>query len=362
MTGLVFSRVSSGKQYRSASLTALCLGLLIGFGVVTTETGCVGALGTECTLTSDCIVGLHCVLGMCVMPCQADADCNTDNFSGICISAPLAEDDELRATGATEVNACHRPEKCGDANDGGMCMDGQICQDGRCWRECSAQEPCPTGSICAAGACHPETEVADGGSLPQSKVGEYCEINSDCMTMLCGMGGTCRKCLADGDCFSGATCLAGSCVGEGGYHGPDGTGGVSASSGWIGGGTGNYKDCYECTHVNTGAYWHQCDAERGACQANSICDAMLACSLNGLQSWPGGQTTKPPCTTNAEGAACTIECVDFYKNQDAQAATLYYQLDACVYCATCSTLCEDDTVSAMNYCNGICAAPEANCQ
>jgi hypothetical protein len=340
---------------------ALVLGLLAGFGFVGAGSGCGASLGTECTLTSDCPTGLYCVFGMCVNECNDTRDCNPLDTDAICVKIGREEVQSDDPMTPSQLNVCQKPKTCGEESDGGLCAEGQTCDEGRCWFSCKNDNDCPGSDKCKYGICIVFKEDAGvDGSVTNE--GKPCAINSDCTTNLCGLDGFCKACRATADCFAGASCLEGNCVGLDGFHDPDEPDSSSSSSGWSGG-DGIYTTCNECTHINTGAYWHQCITQMEACLEDATCVKLLACSLNGIEQ------SKAPCSTNIEGGNCTVKCTEEeYPYSSALSKERFYALDSCVYCQTCQSLCTDKNTAVSNpldaagYCSVICQQPGSSCQ
>lgn len=83
----------------------------------------------------------------------------------------------------------------------------------------------------------------------------------------------------------------------------------------------------------TGAYAKECKNETQACLANADCQKLATCSYD-------------KCPANGVGGCCTFQCIK--DNATPQAAqTLFFAMDNCVYCKTCTTLCAPD---AADYC------------
>lgn len=330
------------------------LGIVAGFGFVSTGTGCGAALGTDCTLTSDCDPNLYCVYGMCVKQCESSVDCNQLAMDAICVRIPGEDVESDDVQMQDPINLCQKPTACGENADGGTCGSGQTCAMGKCWVSCDDESDCPGSDYCKNGICLPNED--DAGATDDIKdEGKPCEINSDCATMLCGSKGFCRACRVSGDCFSGAFCFEGNCVGLNGYHG-EGPQNNSSSSGWPGN-DGVYTTCDECTHVNTGAYKHQCETKTLACLGDITgdCAKILNCSLN--------------CNTNTDGGDCTVACItETYPYSTTESKELFYALDSCVYCQTCKSLCTDpnsgpsNPLDAAGYCSVICQQPGSVCE
>lgn len=58
------------------------------------------------------------------------------------------------------------------------------------------------------------------------------------------------------------------------------------------------------------------------------------------------------CNANGEGGCCTLKCaMDLATPQASK--DKFLALDKCIYCETCTTLCEFDMVSAADYCKAI---------
>ncbi len=79
------------------------------------------------------------------------------------------------------------------------CRDGAQCLDGVCQPNCSASQPCPTGTQCdATGACAPYDGAAEGAA---------CNVDTECSTRLCLLGVCSKSCDHDSACAATQTCV-----------------------------------------------------------------------------------------------------------------------------------------------------------
>lgn len=115
------------------------------------------------------------------------------------------------------------------------------------------------------------------------------------------------------------------------------SGQTSSSSSSSGGGP--YTACSDCTNISTGAYEKECKTFADACNADADCSALFNCSFT-------------MCTTDAAGGCCTLKCATDLATPQA-AKDKFLALDKCVYCNTCTTICEFDMVSSSAYCKSI---------
>ncbi len=133
---------------------------------------------------------------------------------------------------------------------------------------------------------------------------------------------------------SGMTSSSSSSSGDTSSSSSSGGGSSSSSSGG-----GPYAACSDCTNISTGAYDKECKAQAAACNADPACAALFDCSFN-------------MCTTDAAGGCCTLKCATDLATPQAS-KDKFLALDKCVYCDTCTSLCEFDMVSASAYCKSI---------
>lgn len=338
-----FPNVST-RAIRGAQSLVLALGFILGLSLVSTSSGCGASLGTECTLTSDCGAGLYCVFGMCVQQCNTSIDCIELHENAICVKAEgqqIAFDSTI-----TTVNACHKPQRCGEPGAATTCDYGQVCRDNLCWRKCAGFDACPENEVCVQGACR-TGPVLEGGVDILASEGDYCEINSDCATSLCGLNSKCRKCRVRGDCFLGADCFSGKCVDlrekvneENADSAPNGN--VLGTQ---------YKTCDECIDKELGAYNNECLSLWDACRNDSACTGIANCMLDA-----NGNATKVQCALNMCGSDCTYKCVNAYSESESS-RQLFYALDNCVRCTICKDKCTNikfgGSANATAYCNAL---------
>lgn len=220
--------------------------------------------GAECTRSEDCTSG-DCVGGKCAAspektcgvgvpilcadgaPCTQDLDCTSDLCNGTC-AAPTAaaHEDGRRNAGETGIDCG------GSVRTDKPCPEGQKCKESAdCISTCNASGTCDAPGPTDQKQNNGETDVDCGGpNAPKCAVGKVCDTNDDCVLLACtskacviptatdetqnggesdvdcgGPGvsdGTttytpprckdAKKCVADGDCVTGACSPAGVCV------------------------------------------------------------------------------------------------------------------------------------------------------
>ncbi len=163
--------------------------------------------------------------------CLADDDCGDGQYcpvSRVCVRYPCFQTCEPVATGGGEGDECDTSGDCGESL---YCRDGSCRGDGSCgsasdcseygntWyhASCDGSARC-TGSLCAW----------DCGR-PKSRIGEACDITSDCVPgLFCSSDSTCHAmgtcddasdCNRDDNTYSRPTCTTGSPVGVCGSRG-----------------------------------------------------------------------------------------------------------------------------------------------
>ncbi len=167
---------------------------------------------------------------------------------------------------SVECNACTTDAQCGDGQSAGCWLGGSSGQPAYCAVDCTAGQPCPTGSSCVQDAGDQyKTCIPDGGSCGGGTGTVQCQ---PCATdATCGDGqtagcwlqgdsttpGYCAlDCTSSNSCPAGSTCTqdpndpyktcvptSGTCTGAGGGGGTGGFGGgggVGGSGGTSGGG------------------------------------------------------------------------------------------------------------------------------
>lgn len=198
------------RSFRSLALGSVCIGL---FGALFASGACVNqenertlelAVGTRCTLNSDCTEPNVCVFGVCHAQCNTSADCEHGERC-------------VKGDGAGG-NICQLGSEatCGTTAD---CVGAQVCGvDGKCRDGCKASDECLVGQICATGTCADQSEVdTTTGKLPESPdhvgEGQPCVYNTDCPDQLTCVESTCAfECNGDKDCSPGTTCVEHRCV------------------------------------------------------------------------------------------------------------------------------------------------------
>ncbi len=96
----------------------------------------------------------------------------------------------------------------------------------------------------------------------------------------------------------------------------------------------------------TGAYAKECKAETTACKADAACADLAKCSYDN-------------CVLDKAGGCCTRECAKTL-NTPAASQTKFYAMDNCIYCKTCTALCDVD-FDPMAYCAVIATGGESMC-
>lgn len=161
------------------------------------------AVGTRCTLNSDCTDPNVCVFGVCHAQCNTSADC---------------EHGERCVKGEDSGNVCQLTSEatCEATAD---CVGSQVCGvDGKCRDGCKAATDCLTGQVCAQGTCADQAEVdTTTGKLPEDPdhtgEGQPCVYNTDCPDQLTCVASTCAfECNGDKDCQAGTTCVEHRCT------------------------------------------------------------------------------------------------------------------------------------------------------
>ena len=128
---------------------AVTLGLVVGLAVGCSSSSTPPA-GKTCIVNSECNNPLACTFGKCHVACMETRDCP---LGARCLKAPggnvcqLDEEKRCPATGA-----CQQPLICAI--------------DLLCHNNCTnAATDCPTGQVCASGACAEPSEVGSDGKL-----------------------------------------------------------------------------------------------------------------------------------------------------------------------------------------------------
>ncbi|MFO0610977.1 MAG: hypothetical protein U0414_00215 [Polyangiaceae bacterium] len=196
-------------KLRSLALGSIGLALfsvaLVGAGCVDTENERTLelAVGTRCTLNSDCTDPNVCVFGVCHAQCNTSADCDHG---------------ERCVKGDSSGNVCQLTSEstCAASID---CVGAQVCGvDGKCRDGCKANADCLTAQVCAQGTCADAAEVDQTtGKLPadpeHTGEGQPCVYNTDCPDPLTCVENTCAfQCIGDKDCGPGTTCVENRCT------------------------------------------------------------------------------------------------------------------------------------------------------
>jgi cysteine-rich repeat protein len=249
--------------------------------------GCAAVLGIEdgttqgaCASADECAPAHACLLGVCRVACQTDADCGAN---ATCLdlggrSACLPED-------AT----------CGGA---GECPDGTACEAERCRNLCETTPDCPGGQECDRGFCF-SSEVGMGGNGGSGG----------------GKGGSGGVVAAEGG-MSGDSGTGGS---SGGSAGKSGTGGSAGTSSEPYCGDGRRDTGERCDDGNGDAMdgCTDCEPEEGYSCSGDVLSACTPVCGDGLVVGPealaggcddGGSDGGDGCNTMCEvedGFSCT---------------------------------------------------------
>ncbi len=134
-----------------------------------TDLDCGGACGSTCQTGEQCLVGGDCVSVVC------------DTLAKVCVDANCS--DQVQNSDETDTDC---GGGCGaTCNTGEMCIAGGDCISGVC-------DTTGTPDVCAAAACTDsvqngdETDVDCGGScVNKCDTGEKCEVDGDCVSLVC---------------------------------------------------------------------------------------------------------------------------------------------------------------------------------
>lgn len=166
------------------------------FGVYLLAVGCgdeedpKAAVGSGCTINSDCNEPLVCVFRKCHTQCEATRDC---------------PDGQRCVIGVPPTHVCQLPEelKCVYNSE---CVGDQVCAiDGECRDQCKADLDCLPEQLCVTGTCADPEELVDGrlppADTPIQATGQPCSYTSECTEGLVCKDGLCNlECLGDADC------------------------------------------------------------------------------------------------------------------------------------------------------------------
>ncbi len=298
-----FDCVDTGKAYCAPALEtcvecledAQCAEGFVCNAQGTCEAGC-RSDADRCTLGSFCIAGQGCVectkdsqcgIGRvcgsdhhCKTGCSADQPkcpsgevCNV--AAGVCVecgvnadcvnpSVPVCDPATQTCVGCVDNRDCHDASKplcdpvthtCAQCIQDAQCPAGQVCRNDACIAGCTAQHPCPIGSVCnpqngqcvacvddgQCGGATPKCDVATHtcvqclpGAADTCAPGEYCRTdfvcergckgNSDCPSGQCKADHSCSACSQDAQCAAGQICSAGTCIAACSKTNPCGTG------------------------------------------------------------------------------------------------------------------------------------------
>lgn len=190
------------RSSRIAALASVFAGVfVVGAGCISSdnERTLELAVGTRCTLNSDCTDPNVCVFGTCHAECNSSADCQHGER---CVKGEKGG-----------VNVCQlaSESKCDSSAD---CAGEQVCGvDGACRDGCKGTDECLVGQVCTQGTCADQEEVDPmSGALPEDPAhigeGQPCTYNTDCPDELACVDSACAfQCIGDKDCPPGETCV-----------------------------------------------------------------------------------------------------------------------------------------------------------
>jgi hypothetical protein len=148
--------------------------------------------GEGCSINSDCVDPLVCVIDVCRRQCVDSRDCG----AGLRCIVPM---------GSELGGGCQLPEEARCALTSDCRNPALVCQNTTCTTPCRDDRDCALGARCTMDAmgvagCYEETT-------------ELCIDDSDCPAMeICDRDQICRpECLSDRDCTAPRTCVAQLC-------------------------------------------------------------------------------------------------------------------------------------------------------
>ena len=177
------------------------------------------ALGTTCSLSSECASPLVCRIGRCRTQCAIARDCPAGQ---VCLITPSG------------LGACELPaiDVCSVS-----CDPPLACASGHCRVRCTTNDDCPGGHVCTANACQRADAMLDAGleagtdasldsGLPPFDAGLTCDpvANTGCAgrcglvsgAPTCvpggGVGALEDACTSESTCGPGLSCQGGRCV------------------------------------------------------------------------------------------------------------------------------------------------------
>ena len=279
---------------------------------------------TSCASAMDCVTGLACVGGQCIVPrvngegCAVAAECGSGQcVDGVCCGTPCdGACVACNLAGSLGTCAPHAagedPEgECGGGWCGGGaacsadcsaagCKPGLACLGGTCVGTQGGGAPCSSGAQCQSGSC------ADGVCCDAACTGacQQCNVqgkegtctpaaagtdpDGDCGGLWCGGAAAClAQCSGDPDCKAGLSCVQGKCLAQK-QDGQACAAGADCAS-------GNCVDGVCCG-----------SACGGTCEACNLPGKLGSCSAIAAGTDPAGECGAGYCGGNR---ACSTACV-----------------------------------------------------
>jgi len=231
----------------------------------------------SCGSSVDCAGTLVCSDGSCLLPCTTTADCmaGEDCQAGACVSVIA----DVPTGGSCQSDA--------------QCLDNGSCINGVCRAPCNAGS-CPSGEVCDAGFCVPDT------------LGDPCSSASDCVATQVCRDSVCRAgCQSAADCTTGEVCDAGACVPKPCSVASDcQSGQVCVGGVCLGDDGSSCTSNAQCANTCIAGVCAPQSDPGGSCDVSddADCTAAATCSTSGICLLPDGQA----CTGNSE---CIHTCI-----------------------------------------------------